>query len=116
MLFLSFLVFPVARRFRHRIMWWDWLAALLSIAVIVYALHGRRRFHRPQHHRPTRWDIVFGVALIAAGAGGDAPHHRLDHAGRHRRASSLYALFGAYLPAPWTHKGYEVGRLVGRCT
>ena len=24
-----------------------------------------------------------------------------------------YALFGAYLPAPWTHKGYEVARLVG---
>jgi TRAP transporter 4TM/12TM fusion protein len=24
-----------------------------------------------------------------------------------------YALFGPFLPAPWTHKGYEVGRLVG---
>jgi len=24
-----------------------------------------------------------------------------------------YALFGPVLPAPWTHKGYEVGRLVG---
>ena len=23
-LFLSFLLFPVARRFRHRVMWWDW--------------------------------------------------------------------------------------------
>ena len=25
----------------------------------------------------------------------------------------LYALLGPYLPAPWTHKGYEIGRLVG---
>ena len=25
----------------------------------------------------------------------------------------LYALAGPYLPAPWTHKGYEVGRLIG---
>jgi TRAP transporter 4TM/12TM fusion protein len=25
----------------------------------------------------------------------------------------VYALFGAWLPAPWTHKGYDVGRLVG---
>ena len=25
-LFLTFLVFPVARRFRHRVMWWDWAA------------------------------------------------------------------------------------------
>src|SRR6185312_14337294 len=24
-----------------------------------------------------------------------------------------YALFGPYLPAPWTHKGYEIPRLVG---
>src|SRR3569832_1367788 len=24
-----------------------------------------------------------------------------------------YALFGPYLPAPWTHKGYEIDRLVG---
>src|SRR3982751_1630663 len=31
-LFLSFLVFPVAARYRHRVMWWDWIAALLSVA------------------------------------------------------------------------------------
>ena len=43
------LVFPVAKRFRHRIMWWDWLAAALAIAVVVYAIAGRRRLHRPQH-------------------------------------------------------------------
>ena len=30
-LFLCFLVFPVSARFRHRIMWWDWLAAALAI-------------------------------------------------------------------------------------
>src|SRR5512141_1698732 len=28
-LFLCYLLFPVAKRFRHRICWWDWLAALL---------------------------------------------------------------------------------------
>src|SRR3954465_10373797 len=33
-LFLGFLLFPVAKRFRHRIMWWDWLAALLSLVVV----------------------------------------------------------------------------------
>ncbi len=27
--------------------------------------------------------------------------------------SSLYAMFGPYLPEPWTHKGYEIGRIVG---
>src|SRR5574339_659022 len=25
MLFLVFLLFPLAKRFRHRVMWWDWL-------------------------------------------------------------------------------------------
>src|ERR671936_827072 len=25
----------------------------------------------------------------------------------------LYAFFGPYLPAPWTHKGYEIPRLIG---
>ena len=39
-LFLCFLVFPVATRYRHRIMWWDWLAAALSIAVVVYLVQG----------------------------------------------------------------------------
>jgi TRAP-type uncharacterized transport system fused permease subunit len=34
-LFLTFLLFPIAKRFRHRIMWWDWIAALMSIAVVV---------------------------------------------------------------------------------
>src|SRR5712675_1934822 len=27
-LFLVYLVFPVSKRFRHRVMWWDWIAAL----------------------------------------------------------------------------------------
>src|SRR5690348_9771889 len=31
-LFLAFLVFPVARRYRHRAMWWDWALALLGVA------------------------------------------------------------------------------------
>ena len=39
-LFLCFLVFPVSARFRHRIMWWDWVAAALSVAVVVYLIMG----------------------------------------------------------------------------
>src|SRR5713226_9889076 len=37
-LFLSFLIFPVARRFRHRVMWWDWALALLGVATAVYVV------------------------------------------------------------------------------
>lgn len=110
-LFLCFLVFPIATRFRHRIMWWDWLAAALSIAVVVYLIQGGDDF-TDRNTAPNPWDIAFGIALIAL----------VLEAMRRTNgwimpvitsAFILYALFGPYLPAPWTHKGYEVGRLVG---
>ena len=110
-LFLCFLVFPIATRFRHRIMWWDWLAAALSIAVVVYLIQGGDDF-TDRNTSPNPWDIAFGIALIAM----------VLEAMRRTNgwimpvitsAFILYALFGPYLPAPWTHKGYEVGRLVG---
>ena len=37
-LFLSFLVFPSFKRFKNRIIWYDFVLALLGIAVIVYML------------------------------------------------------------------------------
>ena len=111
-LFLSFLIFPVARRFRHRIMWWDWVAALLSVAVIAYALMGGDDFS-DRNTMPDPLDIVFGTLLIL-----------LVMEAMRRTAGwimpvvttcfLLYALFGAYLPQPWTHKGYPLGRLVGQ--
>jgi TRAP transporter 4TM/12TM fusion protein len=110
-LFLAFLLFPVAKRFRHRVMWWDWIAALLAIAVVLYVILGGDDF-TDRNTTPEAWDIFFGVALI------------LLVLEAMRRTTGwimpavtslfvLYALFGAYLPNPWTHKGYEVGRLVG---
>src|SRR5947207_13464058 len=110
-LFLSFLIFPVARRFRHRVMWWDWLLALLGVAVAVYLVaNGDGFFDRSIV--PNDWDVAFGVALIVL---------VLEAM---RRATGwimpvitfcflLYAFFGPYLPAPWTHKGYEIPRLIG---
>jgi TRAP transporter 4TM/12TM fusion protein len=110
-LFLSFLVFPVGPRFRHRIMWWDWIASLLAVAVVAYALQGGDDF-TDRNTSPLPWDIFFGIALIGLileamrrTAGWIMPVICL--------AFLAYALFGPYLPAPWTHKGYEVGRLVG---
>src|SRR5438045_2199665 len=110
-LFLSFLIFPISRRFRHRVMWWDWLLALLGVAVAVYLVaNGDDFFDRSIV--PNDWDVVFGVALIVL---------VLEAM---RRATGwimpiitfcflLYALFGPYLSAPWPHKGYEIPRLIG---
>jgi len=110
-LFLCFLVFPVASRFRHRIMWWDWIAAALSIAIVVYLIMGGDDF-TDRNTSPEPWDIFFGIALIVL----------VMEAMRRTNGwimpvitstFILYALLGPYLPAPWTHKGYEIGRLVG---
>ncbi len=110
-LFLCFLVFPVGRRFRHRIMWWDWLAAAASIAIVVYLIQGGDDF-TDRNTSPNALDMVFGIGLVVL----------VLEAMRRTNgwimpivtsAFIAYALFGPYLPAPWTHKGYEVGRLIG---
>src|SRR5947207_2639485 len=110
-LFLSYLLFPVAKRYRHRIMWWDWAAAFAAVAVIAYILQGGDDIW-DRNTSPDNWDLVFGVALILLILEGM------------RRASGwvmpmvvtffvLYALFGEQLPGSWAHRSYEVGRLVG---
>ena len=110
-LFLCFLMFPIATRFRHRIMWWDWIAAALSVAVVWYLIQGGDDF-TDRNTLPNSLDVFFGVCLIV-----------LVLEGMRRTngwvmpvitlAFMAYALAGPILPAPWTHKGYEMGRLVG---
>jgi TRAP transporter 4TM/12TM fusion protein len=110
-LFLCFLMFPIGARFRHRIMWWDWIAAALSIAVVWYLIQGGDDF-TDRNTLPNSLDVFFGVCLIV-----------LVLEGMRRTngwvmpvitvAFMAYALAGPLLPAPWTHKGYELGRLVG---
>jgi TRAP transporter 4TM/12TM fusion protein len=110
-LVLTFLVFPVARRFRHRIMPWDWLLAAASISTAAYLIAGGDDFF-DRSVLPETWDIAFGVGLM------------LLILEAMRRTTGwvmpvvtvcflLYALFGHYLPPPWTHQGYETPRLVG---
>jgi TRAP transporter 4TM/12TM fusion protein len=110
-LFLTFLIFPVAKRFRHRVMWWDWLLAAAGVATTVYLIAGGDDFF-DRSIVPNDWDIVFGAALallileaMRRTTGWILPFVTI--------CFLLYAFFGAYLPAPWTHKGYELPRLVG---
>jgi TRAP-type uncharacterized transport system fused permease subunit len=102
-LFLTFLVFPVARRFRHRVMWWDWALAAGGVAVAVYLIRGGDEFF-DRSILPEDWDIAFGVLLIVL----------VLEAMRRTTGWILpvitgcflaYAFFGPHLPAPWTHKG-----------
>ena len=111
-LFLLFLVFPAAKRFRDRIRWFDVALALLGVATIAYILVDFDEFIE-RAVTPTRWDLFFGVVLIVLVLEGV------------RRTSGLflmcvvasfivYAFAGPYLPRPWTHRGYDVERLVGQ--
>src|SRR5438128_2472334 len=43
-LVLSFLLFPLATRFRNRVRWWDIVPGLFAVATIVYALWGGEDF------------------------------------------------------------------------
>jgi len=43
-LVLVFLLFPISRRFRNRLMWWDIVGALLGVATIAYLLAGGDAF------------------------------------------------------------------------
>ncbi len=62
-LFLGFLLFPIAPRFRHRIMWWDWLAAFVSLVIVSNMLFGGDAFLE-RAIDPNTWDKILGVALI----------------------------------------------------
>lgn len=111
MLFLSFLLFPMAARFRDRARWWDWAAALLSVAIVAYLIAGGDDF-TDRATMPNRWDLVLGVALIVLvleatrrTSGWVMPAVVLGFI--------AYALLGPHLPAPWTHRGYDMERLVG---
>jgi TRAP transporter 4TM/12TM fusion protein len=110
-LFLVFLLFPVTKRFRNRFSWIDLVCALVGVATIVYAILGGDDF-QDRSTAPSWIDVFLGVALILL---------VLEAA---RRATGwimplvvvlflAYAVAGPYLPAPWTHRGYDIARLVG---
>ncbi|MBS1218168.1 MAG: hypothetical protein H6R21_1301, partial [Proteobacteria bacterium] len=96
---LVFLMFPTAKRFRHRLMWWDVIFAIASIAIVIYMLYWGDEFG-DRAVTPLVMDQVFGVGLI------------LLILEANRRSSTwilpfivvlflAYAMFGPYLPAPW---------------
>ncbi len=110
-LFLSFLVFPSLKRYKNQILWYDYLFALLSIAPIVYMLIDFDKFIY-RSVVPTPWDIFFGVILMLLvlettrrTTGWIMPAVVL--------AFIVYAFVGPILPKPWTHRGYDIDRIVG---
>lgn len=110
-LLLSFLLFPLAGRFRNRIHWFDVVPALAGIAIIIYALAGGDDF-LDRASVPNRLDVIFGgifiVLVLEAARRTTGPIMPIVAV-----LFLLYAYFGPYLPPPWTHRGFDVARLVG---
>src|ERR1044071_730174 len=110
-LVLSFLLFPLATRFRNRVRWWDIVPGIIAIGTVVYALWGGEDF-TDRATVPDNWDVIVGVVFIVL----------LLEATRRTTGWIMpvvslffiaYAMLGPHLPAPWTHRGYDLPRLVG---
>jgi TRAP transporter 4TM/12TM fusion protein len=116
---LGFLLFPVSRRWRHRLMPWDWLLIAASLAVTWYMIWGGDMLgDEPLIDRyvfPEWQDLLVGWVLLVL---------VLEVT---RRATGpvmpvvaglflLYAFFGNHLPSPWQHQGYGTERLIPHLT
>ena len=110
-LVLVFLLFPIAKRYRSRLMWWDVVGALLGLATIAYLLAGGDDVW-DRNVTPTASDTFFGVAFVLC---------VLEAC---RRTSGwiltavvlafvAYAFVGPWLPGQWAHRGYDVASLTG---
>ncbi len=110
-LVLSFLLFPVSAAFRNRVRWWDIVPCFFAIATITYALWGGDDF-LDRATLPDRWDVIAGLIFIVL-----VLEATRRTTGWIMPVVSMffvaYAMLGPYLPAPWTHRGYDIPRLIG---
>ncbi|MEW6267213.1 MAG: TRAP transporter fused permease subunit [Thermodesulfobacteriota bacterium] len=110
-LFLSYLVCPPSAGSRKSIGWYDVALAFLGAATIIYMLWDFEEFiYRAV--TPTRLDLIFGSVLIVLIL--EATRRFTGWIMPAVTVSFLiYAFVGAYLPAPWTHRGYDLERIIG---
>jgi TRAP transporter 4TM/12TM fusion protein len=113
-LVLCFLLYPGTRRSLRRIAptWSDLALAAASIAALAYVLIDFEAFVY-RAYIPTRLDLIFGTITIL-----------LILEGTRRTVGNAlallvviflaYAFVGPWLPEPWTHRGYDLVRVVGQ--
>ena len=111
LLALSFLYYPLTVKYKGKITVIDIVLSALGLLCIGYMLFDFEEFiYRAV--TPETWDLNFGVLFI------------LLILEATRRSSGwimpitcilflLYAYFGPLLPAPWTHRGYDIERIIG---
>jgi TRAP transporter 4TM/12TM fusion protein len=110
-LVLVYLLFPAAKRFRNRLMWFDLLLVAASLVTIGYLLAGGDDFW-DRNNDPNKIDVWLGVTFVLL---------VLEAA---RRTSGwimptvilgfiVYAYAGSLLPGQWAHRGYDTASLIG---
>src|SRR3954470_14541648 len=111
-LVLSFLLFPMAMRFRNRIRWWDVVLGFACAAILIYAIEGGDDF-TDRATMPTHLDTVLGGVFMILLL--EATRRTTGWIVPVVAAAFLaYAYFGPYLPQPWTHRGFDIGQIVGQ--
>jgi len=111
LLALSFLYYPLTVKYKGKITVPDIVLSALGLLCIGYMLFDFEEFiYRAV--TPENWDLIFGAIFI------------LLILEATRRSSGLimpiscvlflgYAYVGPWLPAPWTHRGYDLERIIG---
>ncbi|MGH2425324.1 MAG: TRAP transporter permease [bacterium] len=111
-LFLTFLLYPGWKQARDRIHPLDVVLSLAAVMSLGYILVDFDQFVY-RSAIPNTLDMVFGIATFVL----------VLEATRRAVGKALlilvvlffvYAFAGPYLPAPWTHRGYDLERLVGQ--
>ncbi|HEY3247936.1 MAG TPA: TRAP transporter fused permease subunit [bacterium] len=111
-LFLVFLLYPGWKTARARIHPIDVLLSLAGLVTMGWILYDFDRFiYRASI--PNTIDIVLGVLTVLLVL--EATRRAVGNALVIVVAGFIiYAFVGPYLPAPWTHRGYDIYRLVGQ--
>ena len=111
---LAFLAYPFSRKIGRWSFWLDLFLALLGVACVVYALTDLDQFIR-RSTMPDPLDVFFGIAAILL----------LLELSRRVVDSTftlvvvgflLYVAFGDFFPGMFSHRGYEIDRIVGHMT
>ncbi|MBW8271389.1 TRAP transporter fused permease subunit [Caldovatus sp. SYSU G05006] len=111
---LGFYLFPLARRFRHRLMPWDWALIAAALGVTWYLIAGGDEL-LDRYVFPEPMDLVVGWVLIALVLEVTRRTTGWIMPGL-AAAFMLYAFWGNLLPPPWRHQGYDAERLIPHLT
>ena len=111
-LFLAFLLYPGWKGARQRVHPIDIVLSLAGVAAMGYVLIDFEQFiYRAVV--PSTWDLIFGVITILLIL--EATRRTVGNALLIVVAAFIiYAFVGPWLPSPWTHRGYDLPRLVGQ--